>query len=194
LIKDTDHESDEAVNKECDVDSDSEMAIDLSERTPEQHVADIHRYNKTLRPNTASPCHIDAIFELLWNSVMPHFGELMLNKFDSILKISYEWHRLNTDDGRNRASYSMIKFIWENKISNRGEGFWEHCNEVLETSLNNPSPSARFFCDIRQLYIYKLCSRNQSHSGYISSNIPYLHYNYSLMQALLKSKESQCMW
>ncbi|RCH91010.1 hypothetical protein CU097_006753 [Rhizopus azygosporus] len=110
---------------------------------------------------------------------MPHFEEGMLssfdphNKFDSILKTSYKWHRLNTDDGRNRTSYSMRKFVWENRISNRGE--------------------ARSFCDIGQFYTYKLCSRNQSHPGYLSSNMPYLHYNYLLMQVLLKSKESQCM-
>ncbi|CAO3694746.1 unnamed protein product [Rhizopus microsporus] len=181
LIKDTDHEADEAVNKEYN------------------HAANIHQYNKTLRPNTANSCYIDAIFELLWYSVMPHFGEAMLsnfdphNKHDSILKTTYKWHRLNTDGSRNRASYSMRKFVWKNKISNGGEGFWGDCNEVLETFLNNLLPTARSFCDIGQFYTCKLCSRNQSHSGYISSNMPYLHYNYSLMQALLKSKESQCM-
>ncbi|ORE15049.1 hypothetical protein BCV71DRAFT_237886 [Rhizopus microsporus] len=101
LIKDIDHEADEAVNKE---------------------------YN-TLRPNTANSCYIDAIFELLWYSVMPHFEEVILsnfdphNKFDSILKTSYKWHRSNTDDGRNRASYSLRKFVWENKINNRDKGF-----------------------------------------------------------------------
>ncbi|CEG77633.1 hypothetical protein RMATCC62417_12346 [Rhizopus microsporus] len=171
LIKDTDHEADEAVNKEYDVGNDNEMAIDLTERTPEQHAASIHRYNKTLRPNTANSCYIDAIFELLWHSVMPHFEEVMLsnfdphNKFDSTLKTSYKWHRLNTDDGRSRASYSMRKLVWENKISNRGEGFWGDCNEALETFLNNILPSARSFCDIGQFYTYKICSRNQSHSG-----------------------------
>ncbi|CEI90590.1 hypothetical protein RMCBS344292_04911 [Rhizopus microsporus] len=35
LIKDTDHEANEAVNKKCDEGSDSEMAIDLTEGTPE---------------------------------------------------------------------------------------------------------------------------------------------------------------
>ena len=107
------------------------MIIDLTEKkTSEQHAANIHQYNKTLRPNTANSCYIDAIFELLWYSVMPHFGEAMLsnfdpyNKFDSILMTSYKWHRLNTDDGRSRASYSMRKLVWENKISNRNEGFW----------------------------------------------------------------------
>ncbi|RCH99728.1 hypothetical protein CU097_015663, partial [Rhizopus azygosporus] len=131
----------------------------------------------TLRPNTANFCYIDSIFELLWHSAIPHFEEVILskfdshNKFDSILKTSYKWHRLNTDDGRNCVSYSLRKFVWENKISNR----------------------ARSLCDIGQFYTYKLCSRNQNHSEYISSNMPYLHYNHSLMQALLKSKESQCI-
>ncbi|RCH85728.1 hypothetical protein CU097_004742 [Rhizopus azygosporus] len=111
LIKDIDHEADEAVNKEYN------------------HAVNIHQYNKTLRPNTANSCYIDAIFELLWYSVMPHFEEVILsnfdphNKFDSILKTSYKWHRSNTDDGRNRASYSLRKFVWENKINNRDKGF-----------------------------------------------------------------------
>ncbi|CEG64720.1 hypothetical protein RMATCC62417_01646 [Rhizopus microsporus] len=87
----------------------------------------------------------------------------------------------------------MRKFVWENKVSNRGEGFWGDCNEILETFLNNLLPSARSFCDIGLFYAFKLCSRNQSHFGYISNNMPYLHYSYSLMQALHKSKESQCM-
>ncbi|CEG69095.1 hypothetical protein RMATCC62417_05234 [Rhizopus microsporus] len=56
LIKDTDHEADEAVNKEYDEGSDSKITIDLTERTPEQHAASIHQYNKTLRPNTANSC------------------------------------------------------------------------------------------------------------------------------------------
>jgi hypothetical protein len=130
---------------------------------------------------------------------MPHFEEVMLskfdphNKFDSILKTSYKWHSLNSDDGRNRASYSMRKFVWEKKVSNRGEGFWGDCNEVLEAFLNNLSPSVRSFCDIGQFYTYKFCSSNQNRSRYISSNMPYLRYNYLLMQALLKSKELQCM-
>ncbi|ORE22138.1 hypothetical protein BCV71DRAFT_224740, partial [Rhizopus microsporus] len=114
LIKDTDHEADEAVNKEYNV-----------KKTSEQHAANIHQYNKTLRPNTANFCYIDSIFELLWHSAIPHFEEVILskfdshNKFDSILKTSYKWHRLNTDDGRNCVSYSLRKFVWENKISNR---------------------------------------------------------------------------
>ncbi|CEJ02284.1 hypothetical protein RMCBS344292_16292 [Rhizopus microsporus] len=105
------------------------MTIDLTEKTSEQHAVNIHQYNKTLRPNTANSCYIDAIFELLWYSVMPHFEEVILsnfdphNKFDSILKTSYKWHRSNTDDGRNRASYSLRKFVWENKINNRDKGF-----------------------------------------------------------------------
>ncbi|KAG1176984.1 hypothetical protein G6F70_004483 [Rhizopus microsporus] len=109
LIKDTDHEADEA------------------KKTSEQHAANIHQYNKTLRPNTANFCYIDSIFELLWHSAIPHFEEVILskfdshNKFDSILKTSYKWHRLNTDDGRNCVSYSLRKFVWENKISNRGK-------------------------------------------------------------------------
>ncbi|CEG67822.1 hypothetical protein RMATCC62417_04187 [Rhizopus microsporus] len=129
LVKDTEHEANEAANKECDEGSDSEMAIDLTERAPEQHAANIHRYRKMLRPSAANYCYIDAIFELLWHSVMSHFEELMLNNFDShnkfgsILKTSCKWHTLNTDDGRNRDFYSMRKFVWENKISNRGEGF-----------------------------------------------------------------------
>ncbi|CEG64719.1 hypothetical protein RMATCC62417_01645 [Rhizopus microsporus] len=92
LIKDTDHEADEAVNKECDEGSDSKMTIDITEKTLEQHAANIHQYNKILRPSTANSCYIDSIFELLWHSVMPHFEEAMLsnfdphNKFDSILK------------------------------------------------------------------------------------------------------------
>ncbi|KAG1172809.1 hypothetical protein G6F70_007981 [Rhizopus microsporus] len=65
LIKDTEHEADETVNKECDESNDGEMAIDFTERTPEQHAANIHQYNKALRPNAANSCYIDAIFELL---------------------------------------------------------------------------------------------------------------------------------
>ncbi|KAG1266648.1 hypothetical protein G6F68_002569 [Rhizopus microsporus] len=179
---------DEAVNKERDEDSDSEMTIDLTEKMPGQYAANIHRYDKTLRPNTANSCYIDAIFELLWHSVMPHFEEAMLSNFDphkkidSILKTSYKWHRLNTDDGLNRTSYSMRKFVWENKISNRDEGFWGDCNEVLETFLNSMSPSARSFCDIGRFMHINSVQKIKIISGEDSAELPGITTRHNMIE------------
>ncbi|CAO3625580.1 unnamed protein product [Mucor hiemalis] len=155
-------------------------------------------YNKDLRANTENSCFIDAIFEMLWHSVLPSVENLLRsgidknNSYDTILLRSYNFHRLNTYYGRNQASYIMREFIWKKKICARGRGAFGDCSEIFENFFSNMSEGCITFCEFQKLYRFKLCSRDVSHSGYSLRNKTPLKVKCSLEEALFEYKESQC--
>lgn len=130
--------------------------------------------------------------------MLPHVEDILFanadpsNQLDSILLKTYKLHKLNTTNGRNKASYLMRDFIWSNRIGNSGKGIWGDCREMFESFFEKVSTNCRSSCEIGELFRFRICFQNPNHSEIVSHNIPFLSYTHSLEQVVTKLKQYQC--
>lgn len=154
-------------------------------------------YNMTINPNKDSSCYIDAIFELLWNAVLPHTYEDIvskgqsLNEYDTKLIQTYEMYHSRGGNGRVKASETIREFVWS-CVPNQTKGEWGDCAGLFEHFLENMSAGMRSFCEVGAAYRFRLCSKNEDHSEFDPFSMSMLTYTSSPVDALYRERKKTC--